>query len=125
LLIQPLSLYWKRIINDKINIYSEGPRRRFLGRRPDDTFITTSSGVHGDINLKRSDFAGLLMVRDGNGKQDGCLNDDIINASLQTLDQAVRKAAPARRCIAHFVHLFYQPSHISRVEGRRACEGGK
>ena len=49
----------------------------------------------------------------------------IINASLQTLDQAVRKAALARRCIAHFVYLFYQPSHISRVEGRRACEGGK
>jgi len=88
LLIQPLSLHWKMIINNKMNIYP-APAGRSI-RRTKDTVVTTSHGLLSRITLTVDDFGRLTMIH---GRQ-GHVNDNIINAFLQTLDQAVRKAAP-------------------------------
>lgn len=85
LLIQPLSLYWKMILNHKMNTYPAS-RRPVLRDRA--TTLVTSRGLHGQISLSVGDFCGLTMIRD----RRGYLNDNIMNAFLQTLDQAVRKA---------------------------------
>lgn len=85
LLIKPLSLYWKMVINDKMNTYPAG--RPVL--RPRGTLVTTSRGLLGTYDLTVGDFCCLTMIRDS----DGYVNDNIINAFMQTLDQAVRRAA--------------------------------
>jgi hypothetical protein len=75
--VQPLTLYWKMRINRKINTYHTGK----LERRDENEEVTTSVGINGTITLTVKDFCGLTMIR-----SPGFVNDNIINASLQTLN---------------------------------------
>jgi hypothetical protein len=64
-------------INRGINIYHMGK----LERRDMNEEVITSDGINGFITLTVKDFCGLIKIRDP-----GFVNDNIINAFLQTLD---------------------------------------
>jgi Ulp1 family protease len=110
LVIQPLSLYWKMIINKSLNTYPSGPQSKPVPR-DGATVITTSRGRHGRFELTAQDFRDLVMI-----KSAGYVNDNIINAFLQVLDQAVRKASPATAAPPRYVFLStYAASTLQRA----------
>jgi hypothetical protein len=75
-------------INAKMNTYPTGPSHP-VGR-PTDAFVTASDGPLGGFQLTVKDFSTLTMIRD----KRGWLNDNIVNAVLQTLIAAVRRDKP-------------------------------